>query len=106
MSIFNDVRDLAGGSKKSKDWYRSQVMYGLEDSKGFRPGDVIFFSYTAATKDLPYYDKYPMVLITDVDMQNLQFSGGNLHYLRPNTRVSVAKSWGGGGRSYLHALLP
>lgn len=100
MSIFNDVKELAGGSKKSKDWYRSQVFYGLEDSKGFKVGDVIFFSYSAATKDLPFYDKYPMVLITDIDMANQQFSGGNIHYLRPNTRVSVAKSWGGGSISY------
>lgn len=39
MSIFNDVKDLAAGSKKSKNWYRSQVLYGLEDIKyGFRVG--------------------------------------------------------------------
>jgi hypothetical protein len=100
MSIFNDVKELAGGSKQSKDWYRSQVFYGLEDSKGFKVGDVIFFAYSAATKDLPFYDKYPMVLITDIDMANQQFSGGNIHYLRPSTRISVAKSWGGGSVSY------
>ena len=101
MSIFNDIKELAAGSKKSKDWYRSQVFYGLEDIKyGFRVGDIIFFSYSAATPGLKYYDKYPMVLITDVDNRNMQFSGGNLHYLRPSTRMSVARSWGGGSVSY------
>lgn len=100
MSIFNDVKDLAAGSKKSKDWYRSQFMYGLEDSKGFNVGDVIFFSYTAQTEGLQYYDRYPMVLITDIDLPMKQFSGGNLHYLRPSTRSSIGRSWGGGSLSY------
>lgn len=100
MSIFNDVKDLAAGSKKSKDWYRSQFMYGLEDSKGFNVGDVIFFSYTAQTEGLQYYDRYPMVLITDIDLSMKQFSGGNLHYLRPSTRSSIGRSWGGGSLSY------
>lgn len=101
MSIFTDIKDLAGGKKQSKDWYRSQTFYGLQDyTGGFKPGDVIFFSYSAATPNLPFYDKFPMVQITDVDMQNLQFSGGNLHYLRPSARKSVARSWGGGSISY------
>jgi len=100
MSIFNDVKDLAAGSKKSKDWYRSQFMYGLEDSRGFNVGDVIFFSYTAQTEGLQYYDRYPMVLITDIDLPKKQFSGGNLHYLRPSTRTSIARSWGGGSLAY------
>lgn len=100
MSIFTDIKDLAGGQKKSKDWYRSQAFYGLQDSKGFKIGDVIYFAYSAQTERLPFYDRYPMVLITDIDLPNKQFSGGNLHYLRPNVRRSVAKSWGGGSVSY------
>lgn len=100
MSIFTDIKDLAGGKKKSKDWYRSQAFYGLQDSTGFAVGDVIYYAYAAATEKLPFYDRFPMVLITDIDMQNLQFSGGNLHYLRPDARRSVAKSWGGGSVSY------
>lgn len=101
MSIFKDIKDLADGKKQSKDWYRSQLMYGLEDFSGnFKVGDVIFYSYSAATKDLPYYDRYPMTLVTDIDMQNLQFSGGNLHYLRPSARQSVARMWGNGSIAY------
>lgn len=101
MSIFKDIKDLSEGKKQSKDWYRSQFFFGTPDYTGsFMPGDVIFFSYTAATEKLPYYDRYPMVLITDLDMKNLQFSGGNLHYLQPSARQSVARSWGNGSISY------
>lgn len=101
MSIFKDIKDLADGAKQSKDWYRSQFFYGAEDYTGsFMPGDVIFFSYTAATEKIPFYDRYPMVLITDLDMPNGQFSGGNLHYLQPAARQGVAKSWGNGSMSY------
>ena len=41
-----------------------------------------------------------MVLITDVDYQKLQFSGGNMHYLRPTTRRSMGNSWASGSISY------
>ena len=41
-----------------------------------------------------------MVLITDVDYQKMQFSGGNMHYLRPSSRRSMANSWASGGISY------
>jgi len=34
MSIFKDVKDLAEGKTQSKDWYRSQLYYGLEDYTG------------------------------------------------------------------------
>jgi len=103
MSIFQDVKDLAGGSSQSKDWYRSQMFYGLQDyTGGFLSGDIIFFNYGAATSPdkLPWYDQYPMVQIYDRDMQNLQFQGGNLHYLRPEMRRAVGKSWALGGRQY------
>jgi len=41
-----------------------------------------------------------MVLITDVDYDKMQFSGGNLHYLRPGTRKMVAGNWADGALSY------
>ena len=41
-----------------------------------------------------------MVLITDVDYQKKQFSGGNMHYLRPNSRKSMANTWPAGSISY------
>ena len=101
MSIFTDVKDLAGGVTQSKQWYREQLQYGLESYEGgFTVGDIIFFNYSAQTPDLPFWDTFPMVLITDVDYQKMQFSGGNMHYLRPNVRKSVASAWASGSISY------
>ena len=101
MSIFTDVKDLAGGKSQSKQWYREQLQYGLEDyTGGFIVGDIIFFNYSAQTPDLKFWDTFPMVLITDVDYGKKQFSGGNMHYLRPNSRKSMANTWAAGSISY------
>lgn len=101
MSIFTDVKDLAGGKRKSKEWYRNQMLYGLDPYQGeFSPGDIVFFSYTAATKNLLFWDRFPMVLITASSINTGHFQGGNLHYLRPSMRQSVARGWGGGAFSY------
>ena len=101
MSIFTDIKDLAEGVKQSKQWYREQLQYGLEEYTGaFTVGDIIFYNYSAQTPDLQFWDTFPMVLITDVDYQKKQFSGGNMHYLRPNTRKSMASTWASGSISY------
>ena len=101
MSIFTDVKDLAGGVKQSKQWYREQLQYGLESyTGGFTVGDIIFFNYSAQTPNLKFWDTFPMVLVTDVDYQKKQFSGGNMHYLRPNVRRGVASAWASGSISY------
>ena len=113
MSIFTDVKDLAEGKKQSKEWYRSQLQYGLEPYEGtFEVGDIIFFAYSAATEKLQFYDRFPMVKISDKDDPNMQFSGGNLHYLRPTARQTIAKQWSVGSPaypapvSYTHLTLP
>ena len=50
MSIFTDVKDLAGGVKQSKQWYREQLQYGLEAYEGaFIVGDIVSVSYTHLT---------------------------------------------------------
>ena len=99
MSIFTDVKDLAEGKKQSKEWYRSQLQYGLEPYEGtFEVGDIIFFAYSAATEKLQFYDRFPMVKISDKDDPNMQFSGGNLHYLRPSARRTIAAQWSMGSR--------
>jgi len=101
MSIFTDIKDLGGDKHQSKQWYREQLQYGLEPyQRGFVVGDIIFFNYSAQTPDLKFWDTYPMVLITDVDYQKKQFSGGNMHYLRPNSRKSMANTWAAGSISY------
>ena len=101
MSIFTDVKDLAEGVKQSKSWYREQLQYGLEEYQGaLTVGDIVFLYYSAQTPDLQFWDTFPMVLITDVDFQKKQFSGGNMHYLRPNSRRSMASTWAAGSISY------
>tara|TARA_B100000287_G_scaffold17507_1_gene17589 strand:+ start:15910 stop:16389 length:480 start_codon:yes stop_codon:yes gene_type:complete len=101
MSIFTDVKELAGGANQSKSWYRSQLQYGLESYTGaFTVGDIIFFNYSAQTPDLLFWDTFPMVQIVDVDYDLMQFQGGNIHYLRPSTRKSVGASWAAGSISY------
>ena len=101
MSIFQDVKDLANGYPKSKSWYREQLQFGLQDYTGaFNVGDIIFFNYSAQTPDLPFWDTFPMVRIRRVDYQKKQFEGGNIHYLRPHNRQSMAKAWGAGSISY------
>jgi len=100
MSIFTDVKDLAEGQKKSKDWYRDQLFYGLESYTGsFEPGDIIIFRYAAATEKLQFWDTCPMVLITDLDVKNQQFSGHNAHYLRPSTRRGICNTWAAGSKA-------
>ena len=70
MSIFTDIKELAEGKAQSKQWYREQLQYGLEDYTGaFTVGDIIFFNYSAQTPDLKWWDTFPMVLISDVDYQ-------------------------------------
>ena len=101
MSIFTDVKELASGMPQSKSWYREQLQYGLESYTGFFSlGDIIFFNYSAQTPNLLFWDTFPMVLITDVDYDKKQFSGGNMHYLRPNSRQSMANTWAAGSISY------
>jgi len=102
MSIYTDIQSLADGKSKSKSWYREQLIYGLQ-GKGdiIAPGDLIFFSYSAATADkMPFYDRWPLVMVTDVDYTNQTFTGGNIHYLRPTLRKAVGRSWAGGNGSY------
>ena len=101
MSIFTDVKELASGMPQSKSWYREQLQYGLESYTGFFSlGDIIFFNYSAQTPNLLFWDTFPMVLITDVDYDKKQFSGGNMHYLRPNSRQSMANTRAAGSISY------
>ena len=103
MSIFKDVKDLAEGKTQSKDWYRSQLYYGLEDyTGGVTPGDIITFNYNAANPrgNLPWYDRFPLVQISDLDTPTGQFSGGNVHYLAPSVRKGICESWADGGQAY------
>ena len=101
MSIFSDIKDATGGAAKVKDWYRARLVDSLQPFSGILAvGDIIFYQYAAQTELLPFFDTYPMTLVSDVDFNKRQFSGGNLHYLRPSVRQGVASSWSSGTQAY------
>ena len=100
MSIFSDIKDATQGQAKNKEWYRRNLLERLSPPLDFKVGDVIYYSYNAATETLPFYDQFPMTLVIDIDPLKGQFSGGNLHYLRPSARQSIAKTWGSGSIAY------
>jgi hypothetical protein len=61
------------------------------DQKGIiRPkiGDMVIFTYSAKhNATLPYWDKFPLIFITDIGTDS--FRGINLHYLPPNYRAKL-----------------
>ena len=101
MSIFSDIKDATGGAAKGKDWYRARLVDSLQPFSGILAvGDIIFYQYAAQTELLPFFDTYTMTLVSEVDFNKRQFSGGNLHYLRPSVRQGVASSWSSGTQAY------
>lgn len=53
----------------------------------FVPGGLYYFYYDPKTKsDLPYYDRFPLVLVLDIKSDG--FLGLNLHYLPVNYRIN------------------
>ena len=98
---FKDIRDLASGASKSKDWYRSQVRYELEPiGRPLQAGDIIFYDYVAQSANLDWYDMHPLTYVREIDSFLQQFNGGNIHYLRPSIRQAVGKSFASGGTTY------
>lgn len=94
---------LPGRTRKAREWFREQARkitvfsrstFLNEDkdrlSRGptAGPGSMYMFSYDPKLKEeLPYYDKFPMVFITE--MYNDGFLGINLHYLPPRLRANL-----------------
>ena len=71
----------------SEAFYKREVGT-LTKAKRYLPGRMYTFFYDPKTKDLmPYYDKFPVVLIVDVTPDG--FTGLNLHYLPPRYRVRL-----------------
>ena len=91
-----------GESQKSKEWFREQAAK-LKDirperlvrrpgavknqkSTFWRPGELYMFRYDPKGKEtLPYYDRYPLVMIIDIYEEG--FLGVNFHYLPPELRA-------------------
>ena len=69
MSVFEDIKEATKGKAKSKDWYRGQL-FGKLDPGEVKVGDCIYYSYSAATESLPFFDTFPMTLVVDIDPIN------------------------------------
>lgn len=82
----NWFRDQAGsvgranrkGIVSDKDRLRSKVVIG---------GMYMFFYDPKTKKNLPYYDRFPLVVVTDIYPDG--FLGLNLHYLPPVLRAKL-----------------
>jgi hypothetical protein len=88
-------KNILTAAKGSIEWFKNKL---AELSK--RPSDIFkqksrpeigsmyLFVYDPKYKDtLPFYDMFPLVI--PIEFQNEGFLGLNLHYLPPNSRVSL-----------------
>ena len=63
-----------------------KVTRGLDPVNRITPGSLITFSYRAkGANDLPYWDRYPLVLVTQINKDG--WTGINLHYMHPRLRA-------------------
>ena len=76
-------------AKKSIAWFKQKVG---DSAKGFKkkavlkPGKIFTFGYDAKYKKiLPYWDKFPLIIVLDVYKDG--FMGLNFHYLYPVERM-------------------
>lgn len=93
-----------GATQRSRQWFRDNAsrlrtvrsdrvmkLKGARDnsvSTIFTPGEFYLFNYDPKLKDtLPYYDRYPLVLILDVYPKG--FLGLNFHYIPPLHRAKL-----------------
>ena len=82
-------------SGTDSDWYANELrselsLAGMEMGVNeIRPGDFIFFGYTARYPErYPYYDRRPLSFV--LDMKGDKMFGCNVHYLNPDIRDSFA----------------
>ena len=69
----------------SESFYRQS---SLNKARRYLEGRMYTFFYDAKTKDkLPYWDRFPVVLILDLNQTG--FTGLNFHYIPPKYRVKL-----------------
>ena len=95
MTIGEDIRERAEGeTNTSPDWYANELYGELSEVAETRfpeIGELCFFSYSAAySEKYPFYDRRPLVYV--MDFQGDKLLGGNLHYLNPSYRGTIAKN--------------
>ena len=91
---------LRDRSREALDFFRGHVrnlkispqsfykQTNLKKATRFLEGRMYNFFYDPKTKDkLPYYDRFPVILLLEANQQG--FSGLNLHYIPPRYRVKL-----------------
>ena len=95
MTIGEDIREKAQSvAVTNADWFANQLSSELSQSAETRfpeVGELCYFSYTASFPEkYPFYDRRPLVYVMDI--QKDKILGGNLHYLNPSYRGTIAKN--------------
>ena len=99
MSIFQEIKELAGDEPRSYSWYRDAVrmqfqrsdlysdMSEMEETMIPSGGELYLFEYKATyARKLKSYDEFPLVYVMN---GGPKFFGANLHYLRHRSRMNV-----------------
>ena len=101
MTYFDDLLEKTGGKERSVRWFRDKIREMGEPptrqlvAEGLitqRPqyGRMNFFYYDAKGKnELPYYDRFPLVLPVGTAPQREGFIGLNFHYLSIPMRLKL-----------------
>jgi hypothetical protein len=100
MTLYQEIKKEMKGFGKTNTWYRDWLFGRVSGhyTQKPKPGQMLFFSYFATTTKVPYFDKYPLVMVNEIGQD--YFAGGNLHYMEPILRTSIGKSFQNGGLSY------
>lgn len=99
MSIFQIVKEEAGSTPRSYEWYRETVrmaskmsniyesLVDMEETLIPSAGNLYLFEYKAVyANKMKFYDRFPLVYVTS---GGKQFKGINLHYLGLRNRLNV-----------------
>lgn len=101
MTYFDDLLEKTGGKERSVRWFRDKIREMGEPparqliTEGLispRPqyGRMNFFLYDPkGKKELPYYDRFPLVLPIGLVPQKEGFIGLNFHYLSIPMRLKL-----------------
>ena len=95
MTIGEDIREKAQSvAVTNADWYANELYAELSQVAETRLpeiGELCFFSYSAQFPEkYPFFDRRPLVYV--MEYQNDKLLGGNLHYLNPSYRGTIAKN--------------
>jgi len=101
MTYFDELLEKTGGKERSVRWFRDKIremgepptrQLVTEGLLSQRPqyGRMNFFFYDAKGKnELPYWDRFPLVLPIGVTPQQEGFIGLNFHYLSIPMRLKL-----------------